>query len=127
MKRRSEKFRGTRKRLSSSKSSWVRSRCRLAESKKESAMQTKFLVRAFLIVGLAHFTVLPGMLFSQSDFFKGKTITIIQGRDPGGTGDMRVRAMIPFLQKYIPGNPSIVSEYMRSEERRVGKECRSVR
>ena len=25
---------------------------------------------------------------------------------------MRVRAMIPFLQKYIPGNPNIVSEYM---------------
>src|SRR5262245_2025308 len=25
---------------------------------------------------------------------------------------MRVRAMIPFLQKYIPGNPNIVNEYM---------------
>jgi tripartite-type tricarboxylate transporter receptor subunit TctC len=61
---------------------------------------------------LAHFTVLSGTLFSQSDFFKGKTITIIQGRDPGGTGDMRVRAMIPFLQKYTPGNPNVVSEYM---------------
>jgi hypothetical protein len=75
-------------------------------------MRTKCLVEAFLIVVLAHLIVLPGTLFSQSDFFQGKTITIVQGRDPGGTGDMRVRAMTPFLQKYIPGNPNVVSEYM---------------
>ena len=49
---------------------------------------------------------------AQTSFFQGKTITIIQGRDPGGTGDLRVRALFPFLQKYIPGNPTIVSEYM---------------
>jgi tripartite-type tricarboxylate transporter receptor subunit TctC len=51
-------------------------------------------------------------LFAQTPFYQGKTITIIQGRDPGGTGDMRVRAMIPFLHKYTPGNPNFVSEYM---------------
>lgn len=50
--------------------------------------------------------------FAQASLFTGKTITIIHGRDPGGTGDMRVRAMLPFLQKYIPGNPRIVAEYM---------------
>ena len=49
---------------------------------------------------------------SQADFYKGKTITIIQGRDPGGTGDLRIRPIIPFLQKYIPGNPTIVMEFM---------------
>jgi tripartite-type tricarboxylate transporter receptor subunit TctC len=53
-----------------------------------------------------------GTAFAQTPFFQGKTITIIQGREPGGTGDMRVRAMVPFLQKYTPGNPSYVSEYM---------------
>jgi tripartite-type tricarboxylate transporter receptor subunit TctC len=54
----------------------------------------------------------PGLVFPQSSLFAGKTITIIHGRDPGGTGDMRVRAMLPYLQKYIPGNPRIVTEYM---------------
>ena len=54
----------------------------------------------------------PMFVFSQATFYHGKTITIVQGRDPGGTGDMRVRAMLTFLQKYIPGNPTIVSEYM---------------
>ena len=50
--------------------------------------------------------------FSQASFFQGKTITIVQGRDPGGTGDLRVRALVPFLQKYIPGNPTIIMEFM---------------
>jgi tripartite-type tricarboxylate transporter receptor subunit TctC len=49
---------------------------------------------------------------AQTSYFKGKTITIVQGRDPGGQGDMRVRALIPVLQRNIPGNPAIVSEYM---------------
>lgn len=55
---------------------------------------------------------LPDDLFSQETFYEGKTITIIQGREPGGTGDMRVRAVIPFLRKYIPGEPTIISEPM---------------
>ncbi len=49
---------------------------------------------------------------AQSSFFQGKTITIVQGRDPGGTGDLRVRALVPFLQKYIPGDPTILMEFM---------------
>jgi tripartite-type tricarboxylate transporter receptor subunit TctC len=64
----------------------------------------------FLVIGLLFFS--PALVFSQESFFKGKTIAIIQGRDPGGTGDLRVKALFPFLQKYIPGNPTIVSEYM---------------
>ncbi|MET0502245.1 MAG: hypothetical protein ABW172_12050 [Candidatus Binatia bacterium] len=75
-------------------------------------MRTKRFVEAFLIVLLAHLSVLPDVVLPQAEFYKGKTVTIVQGRDPGGTGDMRVRAMIPFLQKYTPGNPNFVSEYM---------------
>ena len=56
--------------------------------------------------------LLPSDGFAQASFFQGKTVTIVQGRDPGGTGDLRVKALFPFLQKYIPGNPTIVSEYM---------------
>ena len=60
----------------------------------------------------AALALMPGFAFSQASFFQGKTITVIQGRDPGGTGDLRVKALFPFLQKYIPGNPNVVSEYM---------------
>ena len=54
----------------------------------------------------------PLKAFSQAPFYQGKTITIIHGRAAGGSGDLRVRAVIPFLQKYIPGNPTFVHEYM---------------
>jgi tripartite-type tricarboxylate transporter receptor subunit TctC len=75
-------------------------------------MGTKYTGRVFAVAFIASSVVLPSALFSQSDYYKGKTITIIQGRDPGGTGDLRVRALIPFLQKYIPGNPTIINEFM---------------
>jgi tripartite-type tricarboxylate transporter receptor subunit TctC len=58
------------------------------------------------------FCLFPSLAFSQAPFYQDKTITIIQGREPGALGDNRVRAVIPFLKKYIPGNPAIVSEFM---------------
>ena len=53
-----------------------------------------------------------GAAFSQTSFFQGKTVTIVQSSAPGGVGDLRTKAIVPFLQKYIPGNPTIVMEYM---------------
>jgi len=50
--------------------------------------------------------------FAQTPFYQGKTLTILQGTEPGGSSDMLTRAMIPFLHKHIPGNPTVVSEYM---------------
>src|SRR5687768_430677 len=50
--------------------------------------------------------------YAQAPFYQGKTLTIVHGRDAGGSGDFRVRAVGPFLHKYIPGNPTIVHEYM---------------
>ena len=53
----------------------------------------------------------PG--FGQSTpYFQGKTILLMQGREPGGTGAMRVQAAIPFLKKYLPGEPIIVTQFM---------------
>ena len=37
---------------------------------------------------------------------------VVQARAAGGTGDMRVRAQVQILRKYIPGNPIIVHEFM---------------
>jgi len=68
---------------------------------------SKPLSLAIFFIALA-----PIDVFSQTPFYQGKTITIIHGRSPGGSGDLRARAVIPFLQKYIPGNPVFVHEYM---------------
>lgn len=64
------------------------------------------------ILGLLICLILPSDTFSQAPFYEGQTITIIQGTSAGGTGDLRRRALAPYLQKYIPGNSGIVFEYM---------------
>jgi len=56
--------------------------------------------------------LLDSAALGQAPFYQGKTITVIQGRGPGGSGDMRARAITQFLTKYIPGNPTIVHEFM---------------
>jgi tripartite-type tricarboxylate transporter receptor subunit TctC len=50
--------------------------------------------------------------FAQASYYEGKTIKAIVGQAPGGLGANRVKAVVPFLQKYIPGKPHIVTEYM---------------
>ena len=62
--------------------------------------------------GLALLASLPSSAFSQAPFYQGKTITVLQATSPGGTSDMMVRAAIPYLKKHIPGEPTLVSEYM---------------
>ena len=62
------------------------------------------------VIGALLFVAAPA--FAQAPFYKGKTITVIATTAPGGTGDMRVKALIPTLRKHIPGNPTLVIEYM---------------
>src|SRR5262245_57729963 len=49
---------------------------------------------------------------SQSNFYEGKTVTLIATTSAGGTGDLRVKAVQPFLKKHIPGNPTVVIQYI---------------
>src|SRR3990172_1283050 len=70
------------------------------------------MLRKIFLTALLLFLLLPASVPAQEPFYKGKTITIVNGRSPGGTGDMRVRAVVTFLRKYIPGEPTIVLEYM---------------
>jgi tripartite-type tricarboxylate transporter receptor subunit TctC len=67
-----------------------------------------FLLLVLLILFLAS----PRVASAQVPFYQGKNIRIVHGRNAGGSGDLRVRALVPFLQKYIPGNPTIVHEFM---------------
>jgi tripartite-type tricarboxylate transporter receptor subunit TctC len=75
-------------------------------------MKTQSLTRILSSALLILLVSLPESLYAQADFYKGKTIRIVHGRNAGGSGDLRVRALVPFLQKYIPGNPTIVHEFM---------------
>lgn len=74
-------------------------------------MHTRALA-AILVLGAVSFLGFDGHVFAQSPYYQGKTIRLIQGREPGGSGDIRSKAVIPFLRKYIPGNPTIINEFM---------------
>jgi len=65
----------------------------------------------FVIALLFHLGFLPIAVFSQTPFYQGKTLKIVNN-DPGGTAGMRVKAVVPYLRKYIPGNPTIVIEFI---------------
>jgi tripartite-type tricarboxylate transporter receptor subunit TctC len=87
------------------------------EMQKEIDMgKTSRFYRLTLLSTLAVFgpwsPLLSAVSLAQAPFYQGKTITIVQGRGPGGSGDMRARAITQFLPKYIPGNPTIVHEFM---------------
>ena len=57
--------------------------------------------------------LLPAAItFAQTDFYKGKTIKIIRGGGPGGSGEFQTRALMKFLEKYIPGQPRLMMEYI---------------
>jgi tripartite-type tricarboxylate transporter receptor subunit TctC len=55
---------------------------------------------------------LPGSGLAQTPFYQDKTLTVVGATDAGGTADLRIRTVISFLRKHIPGNPNIVVEYM---------------
>ena len=55
---------------------------------------------------------IPDYAIPQAPFYKGKTVTFINGVEPGGTGDLRGKPIATFLAKHIPGNPTVVTEYM---------------
>jgi tripartite-type tricarboxylate transporter receptor subunit TctC len=57
------------------------------------------------------FCLSPALAWTQSSYYQGKTIIILRGGSPGGYGDLQARALIPFLKKYIPGEPDVMIEH----------------
>lgn len=80
-----------------------------------------FLSAAMLLTAsFVSVAFLPTHAHSQANFYEGKTITLIAFTAPGGSGDLRVKAVVPFLKKHIPGNPTVVIEYMDGGGSRKG-------
>jgi tripartite-type tricarboxylate transporter receptor subunit TctC len=91
-------------------------RCR--ETEKGSTNLGRFNVRKATAAVLTA-TACLGLLFfltevarAQAPFYEGKTLTVILSTDPAGTSSVRLRPLIPFLRKHIPGNPTVIVEYM---------------
>ena len=76
-------------------------------------LNRRFRIAALVFTTLCFGLSLPSSAASaQTPFYQGKTVTIINGNPPGGTADRRMRAFMPYLKKYIPGEPTIIAEYM---------------
>jgi tripartite-type tricarboxylate transporter receptor subunit TctC len=72
----------------------------------------KSTIALMMVVGTCSLLLLPASAFPQKPYYAGKTITILRGGGPGGSGEFQSRALMPYLKKYIPGNPTIVMEFM---------------
>src|SRR4026208_81113 len=79
----------------------------------------KELSLASIIVTLGLF-VIAGLADAQTPYYAGKTITIVRGGGAGGSGEFQSRALVPFLKKYIPGNPTIMMEFVDGASGRKG-------
>ena len=55
---------------------------------------------------------LSGPSFAQNSFYHGKSLAVVVGTDAGGSGGMRARALLSVLKNHIPGNPTILPEFM---------------
>jgi hypothetical protein len=44
--------------------------------------------------------------------FKGKTVTLLVGSEPGGGTDASARLVAPYLRKYLPGQPNVIVQNM---------------
>lgn len=74
--------------------------------------RTSFLSMILNSLATTCVILFPAEVFSQAAYYKGKTITILRGGEPGGSGDFQARALIPSLKKYIPGDPTIIVDNM---------------
>jgi tripartite-type tricarboxylate transporter receptor subunit TctC len=74
-------------------------------------MRNKYPHLMLFMAGVLMLALFPNSVFSQAPFYQGKTIKIINN-DPGGTAGTRVKTVVPYLRKYIPGNPIIVVEFI---------------
>ena len=68
--------------------------------------------RRILLTGVLLLVLTPPSALAQTSFYAGKTITMIRGGAPGGVGEMRTRAVANFLKKHVPGNPTVLLEFM---------------
>jgi tripartite-type tricarboxylate transporter receptor subunit TctC len=51
-------------------------------------------------------------IYGESDFYKGKTITIVAGTKAGDVYDLYARMFAQYMPKYIPGHPNVIVQNM---------------
>lgn len=84
---------------------------KFAIASERTVMLNKFPVLLTVVIGLIFLLGFASTPLAQ-EFYKGRTITFILGSSPGGGFDAYTRAIARHIAKHIPGNPSVVVDYM---------------
>lgn len=69
-------------------------------------------LRLLLLLLVIHAYLIPALGLAQTSYYQGKTITILRGGSPGGYGTLQAQALMPYLKKYIPGDPFVFIDHM---------------
>ncbi len=72
----------------------------------------RLIVCASLALAGTAVVAAPTAAQGVAEFYKGKTIAILMGTQPGGSYDLYGRVIGEHLSRYIPGNPNIIMEHM---------------
>ncbi|HEX2229324.1 MAG TPA: hypothetical protein VHM64_19490 [Candidatus Binatia bacterium] len=69
-------------------------------------------MKRILFIGLFYLVLGAAPVLPQAPFYQDKTVAVVLGGPPGGSADLRTRAVITVLRKHIPGNPTLVIQHM---------------
>jgi tripartite-type tricarboxylate transporter receptor subunit TctC len=69
-------------------------------------------MKMVFLVALVYLFLGAKVVLSQAPFYQDKTISVVLGGPPAGSADMRTKAVTAILRKHIPGNPTIIVQYM---------------
>ena len=65
-----------------------------------------------LLYGIFVLLVCASPAAAQSNFYQGKTVTVVAGANAGSTYDLYVRLITRHIGKHIPGNPNFIVQNM---------------
>ena len=65
-----------------------------------------------LVVISCYFFASSAWTQGGSDFYSGRTVTILVGSGSGGLTDTSARLIAQFLEKHIPGEPTVIVQNM---------------
>src|SRR6266446_1775962 len=75
----------------------------------EARLVGRLLPRAVVAAQCLVAATIPAHADTVSDFYKGKTLSLIAGFPPGGGYDTYVRVLARHYGRFIPGQPQVVA------------------
>jgi tripartite-type tricarboxylate transporter receptor subunit TctC len=71
------------------------------------------MLKAFAIGVAAVLCAVPVRAETPEEFYRGKIIKLVMSAGEGGGYGTYVNAIVPYMQRYLPGNPKIIVQHMQ--------------